>query len=256
MVYETFIDSELYQKFTNWYSSKFIEYYWPRVFYDDDGNITKEIPFDEEGFDSSLNKTLMAAARIFEIACEKRFLISDMSFDELLGMAGCNDDSGIYENGLYGAVFFIAVANYPKIIKRKWGFLFWRNVITTIDSWFRYNEDRLIWLELYATLDMDITLIQLPDELKTEKMLTYWKKLQDKGLIDNRYQIIYIPRIKNYHVAAIANELRIKSGVKWETLEKHFLQRNNKPFANLRTECDRRPAHKDDIMKTIEECFK
>ena len=87
--------------------------------------------------------------------------------------------------------------------------------------------------------------------------MPFWKKLQDKGLVDDEYQIIYKKRIRNYHVAAIANNFRIKTDCTWKILEKHFLSRSKKPFSNLRDEYDKLlRTDKDEFLKTIEECFK
>lgn len=87
--------------------------------------------------------------------------------------------------------------------------------------------------------------------------MVYWRRLQQKGIVNAEYQIIYKKGVKNYHVAIIANEFKSKTDCTWEDFEKHFRTRKGKPFANLRTEYDIVQSKDiDDVQRLIEECFR
>ena len=174
--------------------------------------------------------------------------------EDLLQMAGINDDKNISYIGLYCGLFLCISADFPNF-RGNFKTVRWNAFVEIIDGLFD-RQDLLIWLNFYAQFKKYRTFSMMPEVLRKDTIMPYWKKLQDRGFINDEYQIIYKKGIKNYHVAAIANNFRLKTACTWRELEHYFISRSKKPFSNLRDEYDKVLRMDDDFLYSIEECFK
>ena len=169
-------------------------------------------------------------------------------------MAELDSDEYINYVGLYCGIFLCVVADYPNFRGIKGAR--WMAFVDIIDNLLG-QENLHTWLQFYSQFNKYRTISLLPDKLKDDKIMVYWHRLQEKGIVDSEYQIVYRKGLRNYHVAIIANEFRCKTSATWEDFEKHFLSRKKKPFPNLRIEFDvAQRKRKDSIWKDIEECFR
>lgn len=257
MTYEDFSKMVFYQAFENWLYSELSESFYSPESYSIDGELISEEEFDEEGCSRAVEATIKAAVLIYDQLDQNPVKLREKSTDELLQMAGINNDEDIYYVGLYCGLFLCVVADYPNFKGFKG--IIWRAFLEIIDGRFD-RQDVHIWLQFYAQFSRYKAISSLPELLRDDKIMPYWRKLRQKNLVDDEYQIIYRKGLKNYHVALIANELKCKTFCTWEVLEKHFQTRKKKPFANLRTEYEyflcKKQNQKDNIQKMIEECFK
>lgn len=255
MEYNDFKKMDFYKAFEGWFYSEIAnDYYFPEQ-YSDDGELIEEASFDEEGCSRTVETTIKAAVLVYNQLDQNPNKLRDKSIDDLLQMAGLSNDGYIYYIGLYCGLFLCALADYKNYRHSLKGVV-WRAFVGVIDSLF-IPQDKYIWLQFYAQFSRYHYLSLLPDKLKDEKVMKYWHRLQEKGIVDGEYQIIYKKGLKNYHVAIIANEFRWKTNSTWEDFEKHFRTRSGKPFANLRAEDDiSHRRDKDTIWEEIEECFR
>jgi len=255
MEYNDFKKMDFYHAFEDWlYSELSADFYYPER-YSDDGDLIEEPSFDEEGCDRTVEETIKAAVLVYNQLDQDPNKLRNKRDNELLQMAGLNDDRNIYYNGLYCGLFLCALADFPNYRCSLKGVV-WRAFVGEIDSLF-IQQDKYIWLQFYAQFSRYHHFSLLPDKLKDDKVMGYWRRLQQKGIVNNEYQIIYKKGLKNYHVAIIANEFRWKTNSTWEDFEKHFRTRSGKPFANLRAEYDvSLRKDKDAIWEDIEECFR
>lgn len=255
MEYNDFKKMDFYHAFEDWlYSELSADFFFPER-YTDDGDLIEEASFDEEGCDRTVETTIKAAVLVYNQLDQDPNKLRNKRDNELLQMAGLNDDRNIYYNGLYCGLFLCALADFPNFRMSLKGVV-WRAFVCVIDSLF-IMQDKYIWLQFYAQFSRYHYFSLLPEKLKDDKVMVYWRRLQQKGIVNAEYQIIYKKGVKNYHVAIIANEFKSKTDCTWEDFEKHFRTRKGKPFANLRTEYDIVQSKDiDDVQRLIEECFR
>ena len=255
MKYSDFKKMDFYQAFEDWLYSEISGEFYSSELYSEEGELIHEAQFDEKGCERTVQTTIKAAVQIYDKLDQNPSKLRGKGYEELIQMAGITNDEHIYHIGMYCGMFLCVVADYPNF-KRAFKYARWKAFVEIIDSMFD-RQNLITWLDFYANFNKYRTIYLLPDKLREDKIMPFWKKLQDKGLVDDEYQIIYKKRIRNYHVAAIANNFRIKTDCTWKILEKHFLSRSKKPFSNLRDEYDKLlRTDKDEFLKTIEECFK
>ena len=255
MKYSDFKKMDFYHAFEDWLYSEISGDFYSPPLYSDDGDLLKDAEFDEDGCDRAVENTIKAAVLVYDQLDHDPIKLRNKSGDELLKMAGMDNDENISYVGLYCGLFLSGVADYPNFRGSLKGVI-WRAFVEIVDNLFD-QQDLLTWLQFYAHFNKYRTISLLPDKLKDENIMEYWNQLQRKGIVNDEYQIIYRKGVKNYHVALIANEFKWKANATWEDFEKHFLTRKKKPFKNLRAEYDvALRKNKDKVWKMIEECFK
>lgn len=253
MVYTEFMKLDFYKAFERWLSSQCADDYYHHELNDDEGELISEAYFDVDGFNRAISNTVIAASLIYDSIDHKPYMLYDKSYEELLEMAGFSSETDICEIGVYGGLFLMGVADYPNL-SHKFGNALWRGFEMCVDQWFHSFSDVHTWLTFYKQFSKFIGRSLLPEKLSQKNVLEYWRRLQEKGFINDEYQIIYSHGLKNYHVGVIANNLWAKSGCKWKDLENFFLTKDGEKFKNLRTEYDRRNPNNSMVIE-IEECF-
>ncbi|MBR4387576.1 MAG: hypothetical protein IKT00_00115 [Prevotella sp.] len=254
MVYTEFIKLDFYKAFERWLSSQCAEdYYHPESYNDETGELISEPYFDEDGYNRAIKNTVIAASLIYDQINHEPYKLYDKSYEELLEMAGFETQTDICQIGVYGGLFLMGLVDYP-YLNDNFGIARWRGFEMCVDQWFRNCSDIHTWLTFYKKFYSFKGRSLLPKELRQNKVMEYWRRLQEKGFIDEEYQIIYSNEIKSYHVGVIANNLWARSNCKWKDLENFFLTKDGKKFKNLRTEYERRNRD-DPMIREIEECF-
>ena len=255
MVYAEFMKLDFYKAFERWIGGQCLDDYYDPGFYNDEtGEELRDPSFDEEGYYRAINNTVIAASRIYDQTNHKPFVLYDKSFDKLLDMAGLDSNVDICEIGVYGGIFLNGLVDYPNM-NHKFGDSTWKGFEELVDGWFRKCADLHTWLSFYNSFYRFLGRSLLPEKLRQYNMMEYWRRLQEKGFVNEEYQIIHTNEIKNYHVGVIAYNLWIKSQCRWKDLENHFVNRDGKKFKNLRAEYKRRDVN-NEIVREIEECFR
>ena len=255
MKYSDFKKMDFYHAFEDWLYSEMSEDFYSPELYSDDGEFLKEAEFDEEGRERAVENTIKAAVLVYDQLDHDPIKLRNKSVDEWFGIAGVDKEEYISYVGLYCGLFLCGIADYPNF-RGSFKGVIWRAYVEIIDNLFD-RQDLHIWLQFYAQFNKYKTISLLPDKLKDDNMMKYWNRLQEKGIVNDEYQIIYRKGMKNYHVALIANDFKLKANATWEDFEKHFLTRKKKPFKNLRAEYEVALRKDDDeLWKIIEGCFK
>lgn len=257
MEYSEFKNFDFYPAFDSWLCVQLSVDFLTIPDHDDDERLESDWKFDDEGYIKTFDDSVVAGLRIYNETDHDPLSLRGKSFEEMLDMAGVEDRTHIREEGVYGALFLAVVADYSNI-EHRMGNVYWRAFEEVVDGWFRGCTDLHTWLTFYSTFIPFRYRSLLPEKLRNAKMEKYWKKLKDKGFIDEKYQIVYTGRIKNYHVRLIANNLHLESGCRWKDLEEFFVQRDGKPFKNLRKEnaIFIRDYPDDPLVDEIKECFR
>jgi hypothetical protein len=255
MVYTEFIKLDFYKAFERWLSNQCAnDYYDTGLYNDETGEMITEPYFDDDGYNKAIENTVIAASLIYDQTDHKPYILRNKSYQELLEMAGFDAQTDICQIGVYGGLFLMALVDYPNM-NNKWGNFTWRSFEECVDMWFRSCSDLHTWLTFYNKFYRFIGRSLLPEELRRNNVMDAWRRLQEKGFVNEEYQIVYSNGIKNYHVGVIAYNLWMKSQCRWKDLENFFLTKERKTFKNLRTEYDRRNTN-DTIITEIEECFR
>lgn len=255
MTYDDFKRMPFYRAFEDWFYSEISgDYYYPET-YSDEGDLIGEAEFDAIGCERTVEKTTQAVLHLYDHLDQNPNKLRGKSGEELLQIAGINDAENISYIGLYCGLFLCVIADYPNF-RDNFKYIWWCAFVEIIDGLFD-RQDLLTWLNFYSQFKKYRTFSIMPAVLREDRIMPYWKKLQDKGFVNDEYQIIYSKGIKNYHVAAIANNFRLKTDCTWRVLEQFFISRSKKPFSNLRDEYDKTLRRdSDEFLNSIEECFK
>lgn len=263
-----FQNSNLFEKYDRWIDSMIADDYYSPELYDEDRNIISEASFDDDSFMKAREEILDISISIYEkIAYGDIFTNHpvDLSRGKIVNHASIFSDmlqQHDYSDAvLLGTIYYLFVYDYPNykpIVGNKR--LFMRIYCELFTKVSVYSNCIKEWLDLYSSLRVITSVLDLPPCMREEKVLKCLNKLKSCGFLDDSYKFTSSAR-KGAWWQLIAHELYIKAGnCKWVELQEHFGKSNMRDHRELES-FENRKSKKEakdwevERYNTIKNCF-
>lgn len=259
MTYEELKKEKCLDIYVEWAETNMTSNFCMAEQYDEDGNLLNEASFDEEGYMQMVSD---ACARVYEYIkmTDEEFEIDFLEFRQNWGSIQ-NQTAGDEQACMLACLYCLSYKDVN----------FFGSGITAVAhriardkfvyAWAVENQMLTEFVKLRGMLDDYVYSELLPPELRTKKALAIWKKLQDKGFIDEKFQYAWRSKLSAGIRYMLAKEFNLRLDLKYEILQQHFGESNLRkrdPYTTLCNNINKKPDAFlvcKQALKDLEEIF-